>query len=84
METVDALPKELQLFSMVLHMWTKSISVSLAMVKAVLLCRLVLSRVDPLTGGERSSKKLESLLSNSYLLRRQMMWLGNLVRNSLK
>jgi len=62
-ETVDALPEELQLLSMVLYMWTKSISVSLAMVKAVLLCRLVLSRVDPLTGGERSSKKLESLLS---------------------
>ena len=32
------------------------------MVKAVMLCRLVLSRVDPRTGGERSSKKLESLL----------------------
>ena len=65
METVDALPEELQLFSMVLHMWTKSVSVSLAMVKAVLLCRLVLSRVDPFTGGERSSKKLESLLLKS-------------------
>jgi len=61
-ETVNALPEELQLLSMVMHMWTKSITVSLAMVKAVLLCRLVLSRVDPLTGGERSTRKLESLL----------------------
>ena len=61
-ETVNALPEDLQLLSMVLHMWTKSSTVSLATLKAVLLCRLVLSRVDPLTGGERSSKKLESFL----------------------
>jgi len=61
-ETVNALPEDLQLLSMVLHMWTKSSTVSLTTLKAVLLCRLVLSRVDPLTGGERSSKKLESLI----------------------
>ena len=61
-EVVEALPEELQLFSLVLHLWTKSSSVSLTMVEAVVMCRLVLSRVDPVVGGERSSKKLENLL----------------------
>ena len=60
-EQVEEVGEEVRLLVMVVHLWSASGPVSVHQVRAVVLCLLVLRVVDPATGGERSTRRLEAL-----------------------
>ena len=59
------LPQHLQLLTMVFNFWSRASVVSQAEIKAILLCHLILTEVDPKVNNLRNCKKIRTLAQNN-------------------
>merc|ERR1719153_363508 len=60
-EVWDNIPERLKLFTLILESWSRQTEVTVASLTAVLMCYFVMTKVDPITKAERSTKKLQML-----------------------
>ena len=58
-------PQHLQLVSLVFNFWSRASRVSPAEIKAILLCHLILTEVDPNVNQLRNCKKIRTLAQNN-------------------
>jgi len=56
--SLAVVPSSLQSLCLVLDRWSRTASVTPAAVRAVILCWFVLTRLDPVTGAERNTRKV--------------------------